>query len=572
MTTAHRLRSLRLVTAVSTAPSSSPLRSRIKQFTRRAASTLLKLPPPTTSYRVNRGLRTPMRDGVELIADHYEPLTPHPAGTLLVRGPYGRGYPFSILFADVYASRGYHVIVQSVRGTFGSGGEFNPMVNEAADGADTAAWLSDQPWFTGSFATIGVSYLGFTQWALLTDPPPEMRAAVITVGPHDLSGPRWGTGSFGLTDFLGWSDMVAHQEDPSRARALVRQLRARRALAVATSTLPLGEASRAMLGTGAPWFESWLEHPEYDDPHWAPLQLHQALERTQIPVLLLSGWQDLFLEQTLTQYMRLHERGVPIAVTIGPWTHTHMTTKGAPTVIRESLGWLGAHLSGTRRMARKPVRIHINGHGWQDLDDWPPAMPEHVLYLRPAGHLGPTAADQDAPASTFTFDPADPTPTIGGRLLSPEGGYRNDTRLGERTDVLTFTGAPLASDLYVVGTPLLQLSHSCDNRHNDLFVRISEVDARNRSRNVSDGYLCATPDSRNIRIELDAVAHRFPAGSRIRVLIAGGSHPRFARNLGTGEPLSSGRRLAAATHTVHLGEGGTSRLVLPAGPRPPSAR
>ena len=154
--------------------------------------------------------------------------------------------------------------------------------------------------------------------------------------------------------------------------------------------------------------------------------------------------------------------------------------------------------------------------------------------------------------------------------MSPDGGYRNDTQLAQRADVLTFTGAPLPADLYAVGTPLLALSHSCDNTYNDLFVRISEVDARGRSRNVSDGYLCATPDSRNVRIELDAIAHRFPAGSRIRVLIAGGSHPRFARNLGTGEPLISGRRLAAATHTVHLGEGGTSRLVLPAGPRPPS--
>jgi predicted acyl esterase len=54
------------------------------------------------------------------------------------------------------------------------------------------------------------------------------------------------------------------------------------------------------------------------------------------------------------------------------------------------------------------------------------------------------------------------------------------------------------------------------------------------------------------------------------VLIAGGSHPRFARNLGTGEPMISGRRLAAATHSVHLGEGGTSRLILPAGRRPPA--
>jgi predicted acyl esterase len=100
-------------------------------------------------------------------------------------------------------------------------------------------------------------------------------------------------------------------------------------------------------------------------------------------------------------------------------------------------------------------------------------------------------------------------------------------------------------------------------------VRVSEVDAKGRSRNVSDGYLRATPDYRNVRIELDAVAHRFRAGSRIRVLIAGGSHPRFARNLGTGEPLISGRQLASATHTVHLGGGGTSRLVLPAGPRLP---
>ena len=558
------------MTAVTTAPSSSPLRSTLKKYAGRAVSTLLKVPPRTTEYRVHRGLRTPMRDGVELIADHYEPVTATPAGTLLVRGPYGRRFPFSTLFAAQYASRGYHVVVQSVRGTFGSGGEFDPMVNEIADGADTAAWLCDQPWFTGSFATIGISYLGFTQWALLTDPPPEMKAAVITVGPHDLSGPRWGTGSFGLNDFLGWSDMVAHQEDPGRLRALVRQVRSRRALAQATGALPVGEAARTLLGTGAPWFESWLEHPDHDDAHWAPLQLHQALERTQIPVLLLSGWQDLFLEQTLAQYQRLRERDVPVAVTIGPWTHTQLMTKGAPMVLRESLGWLDAHLSGMRILARKPVRIHIGGHGWQDLDDWPPAMPEHVLYLRPAGHLGATAPDQDTPPSSFTYYPGDPTPTIGGRLLSPEGGYRNDSRLAERADVLTFTSAPLPADLYAVGTPLLELSHSCDNRYNDLFVRISEVDARGRSRNVSDGYLCGTPDSRNIRIELDAIAHRFPAGARIRVLIAGGSHPRFARNLGTGEPLINGRQLASATHTVHLGEGGTSRLVLPAGPRPPS--
>ena len=222
------------MSAVSTAVSSSPPRSRFKQYVGRTVSSLLKLPPHTTEYTVHHGLRVPMRDGVDLIADHYKPATTNPLGTLLVRGPYGRGWPFSLLFARVYASRGYHVVFQSVRGTFGSGGEFAPMAQEIADGTDTAAWLRDQPWFTGSFATVGPSYLGFTQWALLTEPPPEMKAAVIIVGPHDLSAPRWGTGSFGLNDFLGWSDMVAHQEEP-RFRALVRQRRSRKALAAATS-------------------------------------------------------------------------------------------------------------------------------------------------------------------------------------------------------------------------------------------------------------------------------------------------------------------------------------------------
>ena len=556
------------MSAVSTAVSSTPPRSRFKQFAGRAVSSLLKLPPHTTEYTVHHGLRVPMRDGVDLIADHYKPATTNPAGTLLVRGPYGRGWPFSMLFSRVYASRGYHVVFQSVRGTFGSGGEFEPMVHEIADGADTAAWLRDQPWFTGSFATIGLSYLGFTQWAMLTDPPPEMKAAVIIVGPHDLSAPRWGTGSFGLNDFLGWSDLVAHQEEP-RFRALVRQVLAKRALAKATSALPVGEAGRALLGTGASWWESWLEHPDHNDPHWARLQLHQALERTEIPVLLLSGWQDLFLEQTLAQYRRLREREVPVAVTIGPWTHTQLMSKGGPTVVRESLGWLGAHLSGTGTPVREPMRIHVNGHEWRDLPDWPPAMPERVLYLQPTGRLGDAVPPDTAPRVEIHVQPCEPH-AHGRRPASVAGGrlpQRHPTRRARRC---THVHRRRPFVRYVCRRkPGLELSHSCDNLYNDLFVRISEVDARGRSRNVSDGYLRATPDSRTVRIELDAVAHRFKAGSRIRVLIAGGSHPRFARNLGTGEPLISGRRLASATHTVHLGEGGTSRLLLPAGPRLP---
>ncbi len=532
---------------------------------------VLALPSPTTDFVVERRLRAPMRDGVELLADHYAPETTSPAGTLLVRGPYGRGWPFATMFGSVYAARGYHVLIQSVRGTFGSGGDFDPMVHEIDDGADTVAWLREQPWFTGTFGTVGISYLGFTQWALLADPPPEMKAAVITVGPHDVSGPRWGHGSFGLNDFLGWSDLVANQEDPRRLRVLLRQARAQRNVTQAALGLPLGESSRALLGDGAPWFESWLEHPQADDPFWTRLHLREALERTEIPVLLLSGWQDLFLEQTLKQCERLRSRGVTAGLTIGPWTHGQMMTKGGPTVIRESLDWLGTHLGEAPAQRSAPVRIHLDnspgGDGWLDLTEWPPPMPERVLYLQPRGRLA-NAAPAAEGSGTFVYNPADPTPTVGGRLLSPVGGYRDDTALARRADVLTFTTDPLTTDLYVVGTPVLELSHSCENPHNDLFVRISQVDAHGRSRNVSDGYCSSAPQSGTVRIELDAIARTFGAGCRIRVLVAGGSHPRFVRNLGTGEPAISGTSTATARHTVHFGA--ASRLVLPAGNSPPS--
>jgi putative CocE/NonD family hydrolase len=558
------------MTAVSDPATASPAGGKFKAVSERTLTRLLHLRPRTTEYTVHRGVRVPMSDGVELLADHYEPTTASPTGTLLVRCPYGRGFPFSTLYAAVYAARGYHVVFQSVRGTFGSGGTFEPMINEKADGADTVEWLRHQPWFTGSFATLGLSYLGFTQWALLADPPPEMKAAVITVGVHDPSGPRWGTGSFGLDDFLGWSDLVSHQEEP-RLRGLLRQVRTRRLMARATHGLPAGEAGRAMLGAGAAWWEDWLDHPEATDPFWTARNARDALQRTDIPVLLIGGWQDVFLEQTLAQYDALQRRGVEVAMTIGSWTHTQVMYKSAAKVARESLDWLDSHLGG-RGTTRSPVRIEVNGKGWIDLQQWPPTMPERVLYLQPTGRLGDASPPDTAPPSRFTYNPVDPTPTIGGRLLAPAGGYRRDAKLAERPDVLCFTGDRLPTDLYVVGTPVIELSHSCDNPYHDVFVRISEVDAKGVSRNVSDGYLRSTTLSGRtdtIRLELDATAHRFRAGSRIRVLVAGGSHPRFVRNLGTSEPLVSGRELMVSTHTVYLGDGGVSRLVLPAGSEPP---
>ncbi len=108
----------------------------------------LGLPPPVARrVDVTRRIPVRMRDGTILRTDHYAPDLPG-APTVLVRTPYGRGGPTSLLCRAV-AERGFHVVLQSCRGTGGSGGAFEPMLHERDDGLDTVDWLRRQPWYDG---------------------------------------------------------------------------------------------------------------------------------------------------------------------------------------------------------------------------------------------------------------------------------------------------------------------------------------------------------------------------------------------------------------------------------------
>ena len=530
----------------------------------RLATRVFGLPPATTAFTVARGVRVPMRDGVELAADLYQP-TSTPVGTILVRGPYGRSALMALPMARIFAARGYNALFVSCRGTFESGGDFFPMVTEVDDGHDVVAWMRDQPWYTGSFATVGGSYLAYTQWALLTDPPPDLVAAVISISPHDFAEHAWGTGAFRL-DFLGWSHMVVHQEEGGFVRGSFRTVTAERRNATAMDELPLEQAARTHLEGRAPWYVDWVTRPDVDDPFWKPIRLGDALDRAEIPILLISGWQDIFLDQTLEQYRRLQERGVDVALTTGPWSHIAVGAGGAQITTTETFDWIEENLAKRAPRTRtSAVRIFVTGaEEWRDLPSWPPPATPSTLYLGPHLDLSAEPPADDAPASSFVFDPAHPTPTIGGPLL----GFRcvkDDTELADRADVACWTTPVLEHDLEVVGTPIVELAHESDNPHVDVFARISEVGTDGHSHNVTEGYRRLDPDREPgvVTLPLRDMAHCFKAGTRLRLLVAGGSHPQFARNLGTGENPGTGVELRPARHTIHQGHGGRSRLVLP---------
>ncbi|MFI5889081.1 CocE/NonD family hydrolase [Actinoplanes sp. NPDC051513] len=515
----------------------------------------LGLPAARNDYTVSP-VRTPMRDGVLLLGDHFKPLSRTPRGTILVRTPYGRGLPMSLLNGRVFAARGYHVVIQSVRGTFGSGGTFRPMAQETLDGPDTVAWLREQPWFDGRLATLGASYVGWTQWSSLISPPPELRAAVVIVGPHDFRTAVYGTGSFTLGDFLGWSDQVAHQEDGGYLRRLLNAATAPRRLRPALEGLPLPTAADPVLRGRAPWYREWLSHPAEEDPWWEPYRAGEALERVTAPILLISGWQDLFLDQTLQQYETLQRRGVEVGLTVGPWTHLDVGTRGVGIAVRETLAWLDEHMAGEPAARKSPVRLHRTGESrWHNLASWPPTTTPVVF--QPHADRTLTTATDASPGETvgFRYDPAHPTPALGGRTLTGTMGVKDNRPLEARPDVVTFTTDPLPTAVDVAGRPALALAIAVDPPHADVFVRLCDVDDHGRSRNFSDAMLRLGPETpagetQHLTLTLDPCFHRLRAGHRLRLQISGGAFPRFARNLGMPGAPVDGHVLRPSAHTI----------------------
>ncbi|WP_459980046.1 CocE/NonD family hydrolase, partial [Mycobacterium avium] len=143
---------------------------------------------------------------------------------------------------------------------------------------------------------------------------------------------------------------------------------------------------------------------------------------------------------------------------------------------------MAEHLAGEPVARRhQPVRFAVTGTDeWREHPRWPPPSSEQVHYLGPSGQL--TRQPPQTGTSSFTYDPAHPTPTVAGPLIDNHAGVRDNRDLEARSDVLTFTTPALAEMLEIIGTPVVELHHSTSNPHADVFVRLCDVDAKGCSR------------------------------------------------------------------------------------------
>jgi putative CocE/NonD family hydrolase len=549
---------------------------------RRILAQVFGLRPATHRVGVERDLAFQVEAGVTLYADRYYPQGLAQAPTILVRTPYGRpgelgplGFLQSII-GYLFAERGYNLVIQSVRGRFQSTGAFEPFVNEAADGRATLAWVAAQPWFDGNLGLWGASYLGYTQWAVAADAPDYLKAIVPITTSACFSRLFYPSGTFSLETLLRWLYLTRQmgRADQQVDFATIRRVSPQAIAAAVTPAfqhLPLSEADQVALGATVPTFQRWLQERSPDDPYWRSVDHQRRLGTVRPAVHLVAGWYDIFLPGQLADYAALLAAGRTPYLTVLPRAHLDLLLMVEG--VREGLWWFDAHLQGRRELLeRRPVHLALMGaHEQHAMDFWPPPARITRYYLQPQGGLAATAPTDDKGTATYQYDPCDPTPAVGGPVLSAEGGPRDQAAVEARSDVLTYTTAPLEAAVDVIGPVRLELYVRSSLAHTDFVGRLCDVDPAGRSINICDGLVRLTPEtgelqadgSRRVEIDMWATAQRFQQRHRIRLQVCSAAHPRWSRHLGWADPIAAGEPGPVAVQTIYHDDQHPSALVLP---------
>jgi putative CocE/NonD family hydrolase len=531
--------------------------------------------PLTRAVDVEHDLPVVMDDGVVLLADRYAPRGAGLLPVVLVRTPYGRRGAVGLIYGRLIAERGFQVVIQSVRGTFGSGGRFAPF-DERADGLATLRWLTSQPWCEGPVGMIGSSYMGLVQWAVATDPAIGALAPAITAS--EFHSQAFAGGAISLDTALSWTFIIAAQERRAAPVRLVLGLR--RTLPKLLDELPLGEIDSLLAGEELPFYREWFTQTAPDEPYWATRNYSADVGHVTAPVQLVGGWYDIFLPWMLADHAALVAAGRDTQLVVGPWAHT--STGLLNTSLREGIAWLRAHLLGDDRMlSRAPVRIWVGGEdGWRELQQWPPpdARP-YRLHLQPGGRLDAAPPPAEAPPDRYRYDPAHPTPAVGGPVLLARSPVADNRELEARDDVLTYTSAPLEDDLVAIGPVSAEIHLRSSLEHTDVFVRVCDVLPDGPSLNVCDALIRLLPGAppaeadgtHRVTLDLWPTAHRFRRRHRIRVQVSSGAHPRYARNPGTGEDPATATRLVPADQEILHDAAHPSAVTLSIVEGPPAA-
>jgi putative CocE/NonD family hydrolase len=536
-----------------------------------------------------------MRDGVVLYADIYEPQSRDKFPVLIDRTPYSRATDAAL--ANKLATHGYVVIMQDTRGRHDSDGEFYPFRYEMQDGYDTVEWAAALPSSDGRVGMFGGSYEGATQWLAALSKPPHLVALFpwLTASEyHD--GWIYQNGALMQWFVSSWTSDLA--TDTLRHKAEEQMDLKRWVTHLPINNYPVLEPPP--ISTLAPYFRDWILH-ERDDEYWRAWKISDHYRELKVKALHLGGWHDIFLKGTITNFIGMRTTSPAAAdqwLLIDPGSHAEDDMaqgkvgdvtfgKGALVDnIAEAVRWFDYSLKGVQNeYASGPrVRIFVMGENtWRNEQEFPLKRTRYTNYY--LHHHGLSTQPPSAePPESYNYNPANPVPTIGGRLCCandelPPGPF--DQRANEsRPDVLVFSTSPLVNDLEITGFVRAKIYATTSAADTDFTAMLTDVEPSGYSRLLTDGIVRAS--KRNLRaksepikpgqiyeydIDLWATSNVFKAGHRIRLSISSSNFPRFNRNLNLAQPLRGSTRMVLAKQKIYHDARHLSVLVLPVIPR-----
>jgi hypothetical protein len=570
--------------------------------------------PGAIAVEKNVAMKT--RDGVTLRADIYHPAAEGKYPVLLTRTPYNKDSMSPIGFKG--AGRGFIVVVQDVRGRYNSEGEWYTFKNEINDGYDTVEWAAALPNSNGKVGMFSGSYVGATQMLAAIGHPPHLAGIcpIVTASNYHENWTYQG-GAFEQWFNESWTSSLAQD-------TLNRKVNEAKNALVGSTVLPLNQYPVFNLGAPhdgaalthalAPYFLDWLDHPTYDD-YWKQWSIEENYQNIQVPALTIAAWYDIFQGGSLRNYMGMKahagneaaRNGQHLIVAIGGhsgWGRTVGTVDFGPDAPFDEnaviLDWYDYLFLGKQNEFAngKPVKIFVMGRNeWRYEDEWPLKRAKETRYrlfgLHPAngangvsgsgGLLEPGVLTRTSgsPSDTFTYDPANPVPTVGGPLccdavhLAP--GPRDQKEVEGRPDVLVYSTPPLEQDLEVTGPVTLDLYASTSAADTDFTGKLVDVAPDGTAINLTEGILRAryrestTGEAKPIvpgqvyeyKIDMWSTSNVFLKGHRIRLEVSSSNFPRFDRNLNTGKDAATDSTFVKATNTILHDAAHPSALILP---------
>ena len=546
-------------------------------------------------------IRMPMRDGVELAADLYLPAgavsKPTPLPTILSFSPY-----LATSTRDAgsltWVRRGFAGLRVDCRGRGQSGGTFVPWTTDVDDAWDLLEWISHQAWSNGRVGMVGGSYPAATQLAALCSGHPALVAAApsaITTDPYDL---YYTGGAQEISFMMSWHIGISGKPSAPSAGA------ARPDFASVRQQLPLARLAD-IAGLPCPSWEA-IAANDWHNEFWRQMADPRDLHRSRAGIFFQGSWFDLLGEKVFESFARFMEGVDPrnkasnrrfTCLRVGPWGHGVNTPEGDYSFGKHSLvtedaeiDFLSALLTGRQPATAAqpaPIQIFVMGRNvWRYEQQWPLARTRYTpLYLGSGGKANTAAGDGrltwvapagEQPPDRFTYDPANPVPTCGGRIVGA-GGQRDQREIEARPDVLVYTTEPLAADIEVTGSVRMRLHAASSAPDTDFTVKLVDLHPDGRPLNVCDGILRARfrggldqpgrplvpGETVVLDIDVDVTSYCFLKGHAIRAEISSSNFPHFARNPNTGTAVDTETRLERAEQTIFHSALCPSHLMLP---------